>query len=804
MWNQIDLYYLNNKEESNINFITIPLKTLVELEKGRIEDFKKQFDLKNVNKFFFGKKGSGIQRFTALLFACNYGCENAVIHYLVDTLWCDLTQTTRGRKTALHLICCHNTPNVEQIQFLLRKGVNLKTKTSTKLTALHCLCMSKGVNKPLLEYLVNEKQDHLNEPDHKKNLPIHLYCRNSFSLSLECLKWFILSGAQIEFQNSSQNTGLHFICSNQMVDAAILKYLLCHPNNYDFQSPNRSNNTPFDLLFRNKALTIPLINVCQSYLQNEQLMQTYLVSSLFSQVKKQNLNFQIIKFLVDFKKISLHQIPKNYNFNYSPFDSLCQNRSLNPSFFYWMMNSVDKNFNTSTSIDLIQPIHLLCENKSIGFNEIQFLAKQSIKQFHLVDSKGRNCLHYICSRENADFKIIQYLIELSPSLLAQKDNYDRSPFFLFCLHNSLQRSTIICFLNQGADPTEKDCKNRNVLNLIFQNESNLINYELLLSLFTKTVIKKLCTVEKSTFLYSYLNNYSIEQINYDLRIFQFFIKIGININQLFIQNNSLKSILQIFIEKFRNDFTKEILKKILPIIEYLIEAGTNLKRIPENVCRCKIISNLISNYNSFDQDFQHFFENKEFADIEIHGIKVHKEIVELRLKKPISEIKKILQNHLLKDVIIILKWVYGFNIDADINQDIEKIFLKLDIIQPKNRKLKKEIQQLYLQEAKKDFCIITSDTKIKVHKIILLVRSGLFRGMFSFVQDQITEVHDYSKRSPETMKKLIYFLYNDKLLNHHFNQQFYEEILDSINYYQLNTNSNLTYYIEKIKLFSEN
>ncbi|KAJ3435313.1 ankyrin repeat-containing protein [Anaeramoeba flamelloides] len=727
MWNQIDLYYLNNKEESNINFITIPLKTLVELEKGRIEDFKKQFDLNNVNKFFFGKKGSGIQRFTALLFACNYGCENAVIHYLVDTLWCDLTQTTRSRKTALHLICCHNTPNVEQIQFLLRKGVNLKTKTSTKLTALHCLCMSKGVNKPLLEYLVNEKQDHLNEPDHKKNLPIHLYCRNSFSLSLECLKWFILSGAQMEFQNSSQNTGLHFICSNQMVDAAILKYLLCHPNNYDFQSPNRSNNTPFDLLFRNKALTIPLINVCQSYLQNEQLMQTYLVSSLFSQVKKQNLNFQIIKFLVDFKKISLNQIPKNYNFNYSPFDSLCQNRSLNPSFFYWMMNSVDKNFNTSTSIDLIQPIHLLCENKSIGFNEIQFLAKQSIKQFHLVDSKGRNCLHYICSRENADFKIIQYLIELSPSLLAQKDNYDRSPFFLFCLHNSLQRSTIICFLNQGADPTEKDCKNRN-----------------------------------------------------------------------------LKSILQIFIEKFRNNFTKEILKKILPIIEYLIEAGTNLKRIPENVCRCKIISNLISNYNSFDQDFQHFFENKEFADIEIHGIKVHKEIVELRLKKPIGEIKKILQNHLLKDVIIILKWVYGFNIDADINQDIEKIFLKLDIIQPKNRKLKKEIQQLYLQEATKDFCIITSDTKIKVHKIILLVRSGLFRGMFSFVQDQITEVHDYSKRSPETMKKLIYFLYNDKLLNHHFNQQFYEEILDSINYYQLNTNSNLTYYIEKIKLFSEN
>ncbi|KAJ5075397.1 speckle-type poz protein [Anaeramoeba ignava] len=73
------------------------------------------------------------------------------------------------------------------------------------------------------------------------------------------------------------------------------------------------------------------------------------------------------------------------------------------------------------------------------------------------------------------------------------------------------------------------------------------------------------------------------------------------------------------------------------------------------------------------------------------------------------------------------------------------------------------IYQNYMKENEtKDFIIISEEKEIKVHKLILFTRSELFKGMFLSVSDTSNQVHDYSRKSNESIQQLIYFLYHDK------------------------------------------
>ncbi|KAJ5075931.1 hypothetical protein M0811_06793 [Anaeramoeba ignava] len=67
----------------------------------------------------------------------------------------------------------------------------------------------------------------------------------------------------------------------------------------------------------------------------------------------------------------------------------------------------------------------------------------------------------------------------------------------------------------------------------------------------------------------------------------------------------------------------------------------------------------------------------------------------------------------------------------------------------------KDLSKLYKKNETKDFTIIVEDEKeIKVHKLILLLRSELFKGMISKV-GKSHQVYDYSGKSFETINQLI-------------------------------------------------
>ncbi|KAJ5077933.1 hypothetical protein M0811_05623 [Anaeramoeba ignava] len=103
--------------------------------------------------------------------------------------------------------------------------------------------------------------------------------------------------------------------------------------------------------------------------------------------------------------------------------------------------------------------------------------------------------------------------------------------------------------------------------------------------------------------------------------------------------------------------------------------------------------------------------------------------------------------------------------------------------------IKKDLVNLYLEKIEKtDFKIICDDSsEIKVHKLILISRSNLFREMFLNVQDDSNSVKDYSGKSKKSLEQLIhYFYFGEFNLNpKEDSTTIIQELKDTEDFYQL-------------------
>ncbi|KAJ3448369.1 ras-related protein rab-18 [Anaeramoeba flamelloides] len=218
---------------------------------------------------------------------------------------------------------------------------------------------------------------------------------------------------------------------------------------------------------------------------------------------------------------------------------------------------------------------------------------------------------------------------------------------------------------------------------------------------------------------------------------------------------------------------------------------------------------------TIQKDFINFYNRQEFCDFEIKTIKCHKLIVEIRTKQTIEDIEEILTNETIENIKLFFKWVYGIKLKISESNSICHIFEKINI-QYNNQKFKNDflndLYNLYKDNKTKDFKIKiknessnkssneSSNETIKVHKIILLIRSELFRNMFKSIEEKnLKSIFDYSGKSYETLKCLINYFYTDQLIftNNDDVTLICEELEDAIEYYQLNIESNLHKRIQK-------
>ncbi|KAJ5072770.1 ras-related protein rabd2a-like [Anaeramoeba ignava] len=221
---------------------------------------------------------------------------------------------------------------------------------------------------------------------------------------------------------------------------------------------------------------------------------------------------------------------------------------------------------------------------------------------------------------------------------------------------------------------------------------------------------------------------------------------------------------------------------------------------------------------SIQNDFKQLFERKELCDFEIEckdaqnslnkiKIPIHKLIIQNRLKINENQIKNelysILSQNSEKEVNILLEWIYFGKVlysNLSILKEWKNKLSNICEIEFKRgtKSFLKDLEILMNSEETKDFQIISNKKKIKVHKIILLARSELYRGMFiNVTEDKTNQVHEYSNKQLKTIQSLIHFFYTDKLPKIE-KSIIYEELKECVDYFQLNS-TRLIQIIQKIE-----
>ncbi|KAJ6229306.1 regulator of chromosome condensation [Anaeramoeba flamelloides] len=230
--------------------------------------------------------------------------------------------------------------------------------------------------------------------------------------------------------------------------------------------------------------------------------------------------------------------------------------------------------------------------------------------------------------------------------------------------------------------------------------------------------------------------------------------------------------------------------------------------------------------NAILNDSKTLFDSKKYGNSKLtlsngNEIPIHKLIVELRINLKLDEIQKIINtnNFLMQEIISFLKWVYFDELENE--KATKSIFKSLNLSFPPKKidySIKNDLIKLFNNEDEKEILKRDEDededededvdeveyTKIGIHKLILLTRSGLFRDMFDNLNEKennINQIKDYTGKSQESLEILLKYFYTDKieLIDGCDPQLVVQELEDSIEYYQLNENSNLLQELKRIK-----
>ncbi|KAJ5077443.1 kelch repeat and btb domain-containing protein [Anaeramoeba ignava] len=123
-----------------------------------------------------------------------------------------------------------------------------------------------------------------------------------------------------------------------------------------------------------------------------------------------------------------------------------------------------------------------------------------------------------------------------------------------------------------------------------------------------------------------------------------------------------------------------------------------------------------------------------------------------------------------------------------------KLYSEIKEIINLNEKIEETMKRIYLNENEKDFIIERKEKKYKFPKLILIMRSELYRGMFlSVTEDTSNKVTDYSELSNKSFQIFEYWIYSNQIKEEiQITQEIINEIQKGIDYFQLNqTNPNL-------------
>ncbi|KAJ5068996.1 ankyrin repeat-containing protein [Anaeramoeba ignava] len=233
------------------------------------------------------------------------------------------------------------------------------------------------------------------------------------------------------------------------------------------------------------------------------------------------------------------------------------------------------------------------------------------------------------------------------------------------------------------------------------------------------------------------------------------------------------------------------------------------------------IQKLLQTFPSYQNDFLKLLKKQQFTDFRLQckdgSINIHKLILETRLffedekltnKEIFDSFLKVSHENSIEIMNPFIEFLYTGKIYqknyTKTMEDLTKITKEIGIdskkwiIQKRGKiGLVRDFKRIYNLDDQKDFSINSENQEIKVHKLILIARSRLFRGMFLTVNDPSNSVKDYSGKSAQTIQQFIHFLYFDCFDSEKiFDISLFSELKD---FYQLRKNSSIDFLLENKK-----
>ncbi|KAJ5080417.1 hypothetical protein M0811_03902 [Anaeramoeba ignava] len=200
-----------------------------------------------------------------------------------------------------------------------------------------------------------------------------------------------------------------------------------------------------------------------------------------------------------------------------------------------------------------------------------------------------------------------------------------------------------------------------------------------------------------------------------------------------------------------------------------------------------------SSFSNLEEDLIKLFRRKEFCNISFKTengeiIEAHKLILKYRLNQnqnQIEKLKEIISKKSIKESNQIFEMIYSNN--SKINP---KLYFEIKEIINFNEKIEETMKRIYLNENEneKDFIIERKEKQYKFPKLILIMRSELYRGMFLYVtNDKSNKVTDYSELSNKSFQILEYWIYSNQIKEEiQITQEIINELKTGIDYFQLN------------------
>ncbi|KAJ3442399.1 btk-binding protein-related [Anaeramoeba flamelloides] len=232
----------------------------------------------------------------------------------------------------------------------------------------------------------------------------------------------------------------------------------------------------------------------------------------------------------------------------------------------------------------------------------------------------------------------------------------------------------------------------------------------------------------------------------------------------------------------------------------------------------------VSAMGTLYSDIDEHYKSKTLCDFDIYGIPVHKQFIEARLNNEAQEIKEILEGYSKEEIQNFMNWVYTGDIKD--KKKLQIIAIRFGIKEPEKLSIKKMLKKMYVDEDSKDFAILVKDDEdedddediseeeeeeeeepefeeIPVHKLILQIRSGLFREMFQNIKEESKQVKDFSGLGIDAMEIFIKYLYTDKveLTADHDPETVLNAFSNVIEYFKLNEDSTFLVQVEELKKF---